>query len=78
MAILKDCKKRASTKGSTKPRALEITPAGLEELGVSVTPNKIPVLGTVTAGEPILAVEEATDFFPYHQNLSMRTGTCSC
>lgn len=57
-------KKGFLQKDPTKPRALEITPLGLEKLGVSATPHKIPVLGTVTAGVPILAVEEATDFFP--------------
>ncbi|KAF0341833.1 transcriptional repressor LexA [Pediococcus acidilactici] len=51
-------------KDPTKPRALEITAQGLEALGVQENDEQIPVLGVVTAGEPILAVEEATDFFP--------------
>ncbi|MGY3724437.1 repressor LexA [Granulicatella balaenopterae] len=46
----------------TKPRAIEVTQKGLNELGI--TPDMIPMLGVVTAGEPILAVEEAEDFFP--------------
>lgn len=46
----------------TKPRAIEVTPQGLARLGVKS--HRMPLLGTVTAGEPILAVEEATDFFP--------------
>ncbi|MFD1318800.1 transcriptional repressor LexA [Loigolactobacillus zhaoyuanensis] len=54
-------------KDPTKPRAIELTEAGLKEL--KVAPERIPVLGTVTAGEPILAVEEATDFFPIPPNL---------
>ena len=33
-------------------------------MGVHEEQTKIPVLGTVTAGEPILAVQEATDYFP--------------
>ncbi|PWG00714.1 transcriptional repressor LexA [Levilactobacillus bambusae] len=51
-------------KDPTKPRALEITTAGMAELGVKEKQEMIPVLGTVTAGEPILAVQEATDYFP--------------
>ncbi|KAF0440495.1 transcriptional repressor LexA [Pediococcus acidilactici] len=51
-------------KDPTKPRALEITAQGLEALGVQENDEQIPVLGVVTAGKPILAVEEATDFFP--------------
>lgn len=52
----------------TKPRAIELTRTGLEKIGVQ--PKAIPLLGIVTAGEPILAVEEATDFFPLPPNLS--------
>lgn len=51
-------------KDPTKPRALEITAQGLAALGIQENGEQIPVLGVVTAGEPILAVEEATDFFP--------------
>lgn len=51
-------------KDPTKPRALEITAQGLEALGIQENDEQIPVLGVVTAGEPILAVEEATGFFP--------------
>lgn len=51
-------------KDPTKPRALEITAQGLEALGIQENGEQIPVLGVVTAGEPILAVEEATYFFP--------------
>ncbi|CAK1225296.1 MULTISPECIES: transcriptional repressor LexA [Fructobacillus] len=54
----------------TKARAIEVTPAGFEILGISATSGKIPVLGLVTAGQPILAVEqEATEFFPIPENL---------
>ena len=45
----------------TKPRAIELTQAGLDKLGIMS--DKMPLLGTVTAGAPILAVEEATDYF---------------
>ena len=51
-------------KDPTKPRALEVTKLGLDALGVQDKNPTIPLLGVVTAGEPILAVEEATDFFP--------------
>lgn len=51
-------------KDPTKPRALEVTKLGLDALGVQDKNTTIPLLGVVTAGEPILAVEEATDFFP--------------
>ncbi|UDM31671.1 transcriptional repressor LexA [Lentilactobacillus laojiaonis] len=57
-------------KDPAKPRALEVTEAGLEFLGISKDTDKIPMLGTVTAGEPILAVEEATSFFPLPPNLA--------
>jgi SOS-response transcriptional repressors (RecA-mediated autopeptidases) len=44
-------------------------------LGISTTPGKIPVLGMVTAGTPILAVEEeATEFFPIPDNLMQFDG----
>ncbi|KRK34160.1 LexA repressor [Loigolactobacillus bifermentans DSM 20003] len=61
-------KKGFLQKDPTKPRAIELTQAGLTELGVQ--PTKIPVLGTVTAGIPILAVEDATDFFPIPPDLN--------
>ncbi|GEP19553.1 transcriptional repressor LexA [Pediococcus argentinicus] len=59
-------KKGFLKKDPTKPRAIEITNEGLEQLGIepNIEKNKIPLLGVVTAGEPILAVEEATDYFP--------------
>lgn len=56
----------------TKPRAIELTKQGLSKIGV--WPTTIPVLGVVTAGEPILAIEEASDFFPIPPNLSSEDG----
>lgn len=50
----------------TKPRAIEVTETGLSKLGIKS--DQMPLLGIVTAGEPILAVEEATDFFPIPPN----------
>lgn len=43
---------------------MEITPEGLEAIGETPKKTKIPVIGTVTAGAPILAVEETTEYFP--------------
>lgn len=48
----------------TKPRAMEITPSGLEFLGISPHEGFIPMVGTVTAGSPILAEQETSDYFP--------------
>jgi len=70
-------KKGYLLKDASKPRAraIEVTDAGLEALGVSTTPGRIPVLGLVTAGTPILAVEEeATEFFPIPDNLMQFDG----
>lgn len=55
----------------SKPRAIELTATGLSKLGVQL--KQIPLLGTVTAGEPILAVEEATDYFPLPPNLKQES-----
>ncbi|MDR1012782.1 MAG: transcriptional repressor LexA [Lactobacillales bacterium] len=52
---------------SDKPRVLEVTPIGLQKLGVQ--PSEIPLLGKVAAGNPILAVEEIIDFFPIPPHL---------
>ncbi|MGX7200293.1 transcriptional repressor LexA [Enterococcus nangangensis] len=60
-------KKGLITRDATKPRAIELTPSGLETLGIR--DKNIPVLGVVTAGQPILAVEEANDFFPLPPDL---------
>lgn len=58
----------------SKPRAIEFTPAGLNKLGISREEGKIPLLGVVTAGEPILAIEEATDYFPVPNDLEVEKG----
>ncbi|GBG95076.1 LexA repressor [Ligilactobacillus salitolerans] len=55
-------------KDPTKPRALEITKDGMTALGIKPTAKRIPVLGTVTAGNPILTVQETTDYFPLPPN----------
>jgi repressor LexA len=66
-------KKGLIQRDPTKPRAIELTTAGLDKIGIQ--PTTIPMLGVVTAGEPILAVEEASDFFPIPPNLSSEDGT---
>lgn len=53
-----------------KPRAIEVTDEGLAKLGISETEDQIPVLGVVTAGAPILAVEDATEFFHVPNNIT--------
>ena len=50
-------------KNPNKTRAIDITEKGLEVLGVKHS-GQMPLLGLVTAGEPILAVQNATDYFP--------------
>ena len=51
----------------SKPRAIELTQIGLKAIGATAT--AIPMLGTVTAGSPILAIEEANGFFPIPPDL---------
>lgn len=60
-------KKGLLQRDPTKPRAIELTAEALELIGIQS--KTIPVLGTVTAGAPILAVEEATDYFPIPPHL---------
>jgi repressor LexA len=53
-----------------KPRAIEVTESGMNKLGITQNDGQIPLLGVVAAGAPILAVEDATDFFPAPEHLS--------
>lgn len=66
-------KKGLILRDPTKPRAIELTESGLEKIGAQ--PETIPMLGVVTAGEPILAVEEASDFFPIPPHLLNDSGS---
>ncbi|WP_281829070.1 MULTISPECIES: transcriptional repressor LexA [Lactobacillus] len=59
-------------KDATKPRAIEITKKGREKLGIK--PKEIPVVGVVTAGQPILAVEDIDDYFPLPPDLKADAG----
>lgn len=54
-------------KDASKTRALELTEKALELVGAE--PQSIPLLGRVAAGSPILAVEEATDYYPIPEPL---------
>lgn len=53
---------------ASKTRAMELTPIALEALGVAR--KDIPLLGRVAAGAPILAVEEAVDYYPIPPSLA--------
>lgn len=55
------------TRDASKTRAIELTEAALTALGVQK--DTIPLLGKVAAGSPILAIEEAIDFFPIPPSL---------
>lgn len=50
-------------------RAIELTNQAYEVLGLEQSPTTIPLLGKVAAGSPILAVEEATDYYPIPSHL---------
>ncbi|NHL93096.1 transcriptional repressor LexA, partial [Lactobacillus helveticus] len=59
-------------KDATKPRALEITDEGKKELGIK--PKRIPVVGVVAAGHPILAVQDIDEYFPLPPDLKNDAG----
>lgn len=56
-------------KDPTKPRTLEITPAGLNYIGVR-TETGIPLVGTVAAGVPITATQNIEEYFPLPTGLN--------
>ena len=53
----------------TKPRAIEIMDDSFNYLITETEIASIPVIGTVAAGQPLLAVENITDYFPFPANL---------
>jgi repressor LexA len=55
-------KKGLIRRDPTKPRAIEVL--GLEDNAASVKSISIPVIGKVTAGLPISAVENVEEYFP--------------
>lgn len=59
-------------KDPSKPRAIEVTREGMAALGIK--PKEIPVVGVVTAGQPILAVEDIDDYFPLPPDLQNEAG----
>jgi repressor LexA len=48
----------------TKPRAVEIFDIPFQEQLFKKPMIQVPILGSVTAGEPMLAIENVDDFFP--------------
>lgn len=52
----------------TKPRAIEIIDESFNYLRTETEITNIPVMGTVAAGEPLLAVEEVSEYFPFSVN----------
>ncbi|MBN2897896.1 MAG: transcriptional repressor LexA [Clostridia bacterium] len=48
----------------TKPRAIEIIDAMDDSMNFDMSTSYVPVVGQVTAGEPILAVENLEENFP--------------
>lgn len=63
-------------KDPSKPRAICMTEKGLDKLGVSDEEynGQIPVLGTVTAGAPILATQNIEEYFPLPDTLATEEG----
>ncbi len=65
-------KKGYILKDATKPRAIEVTEKGREALGIK--PKDIPIVGVVTAGQPILAVQDIDEYFPLPPDLENDAG----
>ena len=55
-------------KNASLTRAIDVTDLGLSVLNIDT--QKIPLLGRVAAGTPILAEEEAMDYYPVPPQLS--------
>ncbi|UQS83480.1 transcriptional repressor LexA [Bombilactobacillus thymidiniphilus] len=65
-------KKGFLRRNPAKPRALELTTDGLAVLSIPV--DQIPVVGTVTAGQPLLAIQQQSETnFPMPPNLKTET-----
>lgn len=58
-------------KDATKPRAIEIIDDGfnVKRRGMQTQVVNVPIIGTVTAGQPILAVENVEGYFPIPSNM---------
>jgi len=59
-------------KDPTKPRAIEVLDKGDNSLFAPKKTVDIPIIGKVTAGQPILAVEHIEDTFPVPVELAQR------
>lgn len=53
----------------TKPRAIEILDGDPNEM-FSTPVRKVPIIGKVTAGQPITAIENIEDYFPLPERLA--------
>lgn len=56
-------------KDATKTRAMELTQKAYDYLGIN-TMSQVPLLGRVAAGNPILAVEDAREYYPVPPELN--------
>lgn len=56
----------------TKPRAIELTGAGLNSIGIKS--KQIPILGAVAAGQPITAERNPDGYFPIPPDLTRESG----
>jgi repressor LexA len=57
-------KKGLIRRDATKPRAIEITDGDTESAQFHFSVARVPLIGKVTAGEPILATENIEEYFP--------------
>ena len=57
-------KKGLIRRDPTKPRAIEITDGDDSAAQFHLSISRVPLIGKVTAGEPILATENVEDYFP--------------
>jgi repressor LexA len=57
-------KKGLIRRDATKPRAIEITDGSLDMNVLPESTTRVPLVGKVTAGTPILATENIEDYFP--------------
>ena len=65
--LLRMQKKGLLNRDSMKPRAITLLPADPLDERQSLT--YVPIIGCVTAGEPILAVENIEDYIAFPQNM---------
>jgi len=57
----------------TKPRAIEIIDDSFQQVRTETT--SIPIVGTVAAGQPILATENIEGYFPFPVDMAPNTDT---